>query len=109
VLLKLTRGVVVDGNRIASSADNAISLAHSNAAVVVRRNSVRGVSGTRVGLNVRAGANDGAIRDNHFAVTRPELAVAVRFGDPDDQFHVSDNDWGNARVRVARGGAAVTS
>jgi nitrous oxidase accessory protein NosD len=109
ILVKLTRGMVLDGNRVRSSADNAICLVHSNAAAVARNNSVRGVSGTRVGVNIRAGANDGSIHDNDFAVTQPALAVAVRFGGPDNRFHVSGNDWGNARVRVARGGAAVTS
>lgn len=109
VLLKLTRGMTVEGNRVDASVDNAICLAHSNAAIAVRRNRVAGVTGTGVGVNVRAGANDGVITGNRFDSVHPALAVAVRFGNPDNRFAVGGNTWGNARVRVAHGGAELTS
>lgn len=109
VLVKLTRGMAIDGNRIEGSVDNAICLAHSNAAVTVSGNRVTGVRGAGVGINVRAGANDGAISRNHFDALTPALAVAVRFGDAANRFSVTDNTWGTARVRVARGGADVTT
>ncbi|QSB24075.1 right-handed parallel beta-helix repeat-containing protein [Curtobacterium sp. 24E2] len=108
ILLKLTRGMVVDDNRVVWSGDNAICLAHSNADVLIRRNRVHSVSGSRVGVNVRSGANDGSIRDNKFEASSPTLAVAVRFGAPDNDFRVTGNSWGNATVHVAEGGAAVT-
>ncbi|MBF4606160.1 right-handed parallel beta-helix repeat-containing protein [Curtobacterium sp. VKM Ac-1393] len=109
ILLKLTRGMTVDGNRIEASIDNAVCLAHSNAAVVVRANRILGVRGSGVGVNVRAGANRGSIAGNTFESTRHELAVAVRFGDADNRFVVRGNSWGTARVHIARGGATVTT
>ncbi|MBT1672669.1 right-handed parallel beta-helix repeat-containing protein [Curtobacterium flaccumfaciens] len=109
ILLKLTRGMVVVRNRIEASVENAVCLAHSNAAVTVRANRIVGVGGAGIGVNVRAGANHGAITRNHFESTPHALAVAVRFGDADNRFAVRHNTWGTARVRIARGGATVTT
>lgn len=109
ILVKLSRGMVIDGNRIEASVDNAICLAHSNAAVTVSGNRVTGVRGAGVGVNVRAGANDGSITRNHFDASTPALAVAVRFGDAANRFSVTHNTWGTARVRLARGGADVST
>jgi hypothetical protein len=109
ILLKLTRGMLVTRNRITASVENAVCLAHSNAAVTVRANRIRGVGGAGIGVNVRAGANDGAITGNHFESTPHVLAVAVRFGNADNRFVVRQNTWGTARVRIARGGATVAT
>ncbi|MBT1682860.1 right-handed parallel beta-helix repeat-containing protein [Curtobacterium flaccumfaciens pv. flaccumfaciens] len=109
ILLKLTRGMVVARNRVEASVENAVCLAHSNAAVSVRANRIVGVGGSGVGVNVRAGANHGAITRNHFESTPHALAVAVRFGDADNRFAVRRNTWGTARVRIAHGGATVTT
>jgi len=109
ILLKLTRGMVVARNRIEASVDNAVCLAHSNASVAVRGNRIVGVGGTGVGVNVRAGANHGVITRNHFESAPHALAVAVRFGDADNRFAVRHNTWGTARVRIAHGGATVTT
>lgn len=108
ILVKLTRGLTIEGNRVESSIDNAICLAHSNASVAVRGNRVGGVTGDGVGVNVREGANDGVVIGNRFGTGRPALAVAVRFGDRGNRFRVSGNSWGNARVRLARGGAVIS-
>lgn len=109
ILLKLTRGMTVTGNRIEASVENAVCLAHSNAAVAVRANRIVGVSGAGIGVNVRAGANHGSISGNHFESAHRALAVAVRFGDADNRFVVRGNAWGTARVRIAHGGATVTT
>ncbi|MCS6557233.1 right-handed parallel beta-helix repeat-containing protein [Curtobacterium flaccumfaciens] len=109
ILLKLTRGMVVARNRIEASVDNAVCLAHSNASVAVRGNRIVGVGGTGIGVNVRAGANHGVIARNHFESAPHALAVAVRFGDADNRFAVRHNTWGTARVRIAHGGATVTT
>ncbi|ROS36177.1 parallel beta helix pectate lyase-like protein [Curtobacterium sp. PhB78] len=109
ILLKLTRGMTIDGNRIEASVDNGVCLAHSNAAVTIRGNRVVGVGGAGVGVNVPAGANDGAITGNHFDSARRALVVAVRFGSADNHFAVRGNTWGTARVRIASGGARVTT
>lgn len=109
ILLKLTRGMVVARNRIESSVENAVCLVHSNAAVTVRANRIVGVGGAGIGVNVRAGANHGAITRNHFESAPHALAVAVRFGDADNRFAVRRNTWGTARVRIAHGGATVTT
>jgi hypothetical protein len=108
ILLKLTRGMTIEGNRLEASVDNAICLAHSNASVSVQANRVDGVTGDGVGVNVRAGANDGVISGNRFGSSRPALVVAVRFGSRGNRFRVSGNSWGNARVRLAGGGAVIT-
>ncbi|PZE34665.1 hypothetical protein DEJ21_12680 [Curtobacterium sp. MCSS17_006] len=109
ILLKLTRGMVVVRNRIEASVENAVCLAHSNEAVTIRANRIVGVGGAGIGVNVRAGANHGAITRNHFESTPHALAVAVRFGDADNRFAVRHNTWGTARVRIAHGGATVTT
>jgi len=105
----VTRGMVVARNRIEASVDNAVCLAHSNASVAVRGNRIVGVGGTGIGVNVRAGANHGVITRNHFESAPHALAVAVRFGDADNRFAVLRNTWGTARVRIAHGGATVTT
>lgn len=109
ILVKLTRGMTIEGNRLEASVDNGICLAHSNASVSVRANRVNGVTGDGVGVNVREGANDGVISGNRFGSSRPALVVAVRFGARGNRFRVSGNSWANARVRLARGGAVITS
>lgn len=107
ILLKLTAGLDVSDNRIERSSDGGLCLAHSNSAVTVRDNRIAGVDGAGVGIDVRAGANDGSITGNHFGVSAPPLRVAVRFGSADNRFLVTRNAWGTARVSIAVNGAEV--
>ncbi|WP_260981007.1 right-handed parallel beta-helix repeat-containing protein [Curtobacterium pusillum] len=107
ILVKLTSGMVVESNRVASSEDDGIRIEHSNTRVVVRSNVISGVSGSSVALDVRAGANDGSITGNRVERTNPPVRVGLRIGDPANRFLVQGNAFGSATVPEALGRSVV--
>ncbi len=107
ILVKLTSGFVVADNSVVSSAVDGICLQHSNAAITVRGNRIRGVSGPSVAIDVRAGANDGTIVGNRVDPS-PKVRVGLRFGSPDNRFVVRRNAFAAATVPEALGGATIT-
>lgn len=107
ILVKLTQGLVIADNTVRSSAVDGICLQHSNAAISVRGNRIRGVSGPSVAIDVRAGANDGVIQDNRVEPS-PKVRVGLRLGSPDNRFVVRGNTFAAATVPEALGGATIT-
>lgn len=108
ILVKLTRGFVVADNVLTTSDGDAICIEHSNAAITVRGNRIDRVSGVSVGIDVRAGANDGQITGNRIDRTAPPVRVGLRFGSPDNRFVVRGNAFGAATVPESDDGARVT-
>lgn len=108
ILVKLTRGLVVADNTIVSSVDDAIAVEHSNAALTVSGNRITGVSGDAVGIDVRSGANDGAITGNRVDRTNPRVRVGLRFGDRANRFVVRGNTFDGATVHESDDGAHIT-
>ncbi|MFB9649779.1 right-handed parallel beta-helix repeat-containing protein [Curtobacterium pusillum] len=108
IVVKLSEDTTVSGNTIVESIMSAIALPHSNSRIAIHDNVVEGVSGTSVGINVVHGVNDGAIIGNRFRATDPRLRVAVRFGSAPNVFTVRENEFNDAMVQVARGGATVS-